>query len=91
MSERQEPVSARREVAGTVASLVIACVGIWLLWGNFTAQWGAIDDHEIMRFLGPQDRLRFRDIPSRLMAGEAGHWGGSPRYRPSYYLLRLTE
>ena len=63
----------------------------FLLFPNFSAQWGLIDDHEIMAFLGTRKDLSFREIPGLLMKTEAGRPGDGVRYRPTYYLLRLVE
>ena len=59
---------------------------------NLKAQWWIIDDHEIMRFLGDDGRLDLKNIPTMLLTDtEIGDFGGKPRYRPSYYILRLLE
>ena len=64
----------------------------YMLGDNLRAQWWIIDDHEIMRYLGEDGHLDFKDIPSKLLTEtEVGNFGGSPRYRPSYYFLRLLE
>jgi hypothetical protein len=62
------------------------------LWGqNLGAQWGIIDDHEIMRFTGPSGRLKIADFGRVLLDTEFGSPGTSLRYRPSYYLIRISE
>jgi len=59
---------------------------------SLTAKWGPIDDHEIMKYLGEDQKLSFSEIPSALMENtEVGKFGESLRFRPTYYLLRLTE
>jgi len=59
---------------------------------NLSAQWGAIDDHEIMKYLGEDKKFSFYEIPQTIMTEtEVGSFGKSLRYRPAYYLLRLTE
>lgn len=62
----------------------------FLFEGNFSAQFGIIDDHEIMKFLGNETRLpldkffkEFFDTPDIS--------GSLARFRPSYYILRLLE
>jgi len=69
-------------------SLTLA-VGIFgkSLWTN----WNIIDDHEIMYFLGPDGKLPFSEIFSMLAKTEIGQFGTYPRFRPSYYFLRLLE
>jgi len=66
--------------------------GFYIFGENLKAQWWIIDDHEIMRYLGPDNQLELKDIPRALLSEtEIGHYGGKPRYRPSYYLIRLLE
>lgn len=53
---------------------------------------GPIDDHEIIRFLGPDRRLEFHQIFTYLFnKTEVGEWGTSGRFRPTYYTIRLFE
>ena len=66
-------------------------VAICACFPILSARWGAIDDHEIATFLGPDHNLPFTEIPGRIAATEAGHPGGFSRYRPSYFTLRVTE
>jgi len=63
-----------------------------LIGCTLRAQWGMIDDHEIMHFLslGSAGQLSLRDLPRLLMENtEVG--SVIPRFRPSYYTLRLLE
>jgi len=67
-------------------------VSYYIFGENLKAQWWIIDDHEIMRFLRDNGHLDFKNIPTMLMTDtEIGDFGGKPRYRPSYYSLRLLE
>jgi hypothetical protein len=53
---------------------------------------GPVDDHEIIRFLGPDRDLNFIEIFRILFnETEVGEWGTSGRYRPTYYTIRLLE
>ncbi|SNB46594.1 hypothetical protein [Geobacter sp. DSM 9736] len=62
------------------------------LWGsNLKAKWGFLDDHEIIRFLGPSGNVSITGLPALLSATELANPGTSPRYRPSYWLLRIME
>ncbi len=64
-------------------------LAIYLLYGNFFATWGMIDDHQIMFYLSSfQDGNNYIQT---LLTTEVGKWGQFPRYRPSYYSLRLLE
>ncbi len=72
--------------------LLFAFAFSYLLFGaNFTAQFGLIDDHEIISYLGSDQTLHFSEIFAKLKHTEV--WFGNPstRYRPSYYSLRLLE
>jgi len=55
------------------------------------AKWGVIDDHEIMYFLGRDSKLYLNEVLSFIKLTEAGHFGMTTRFRPSYYMLRLLE
>ncbi|QEM69134.1 hypothetical protein FO488_13825 [Geobacter sp. FeAm09] len=74
--------------AMALGSLLVALY----LWGsNLRARWGIIDDHEIMKFLGPDGRLAAHDFWQVLLGTEFALPGTSLRYRPAYYLLRVCE
>jgi hypothetical protein len=67
-------------------------VTVFLLQENQQAQWGIIDDHEIVAFLGPEGKLSFSDWTTDLATHpEILPAKNQPRYRPAYYSLRLTE
>jgi hypothetical protein len=81
--------SARHE--RLVGFLGAALLVMPLFGKDLQAEWGIIDDHEIMTYLGPRERLPIAEVPSLLMHMEVGQPGKSLRYRPAYYLLRLME
>ncbi len=55
-------------------------------------KFGPIDDHEVFKFLGSKQQIGWLDIPNVLWTKtEVGKWGTSPRYRPSYYAVRIFE
>lgn len=59
---------------------------------NLKIAFGPIDDHEIVRFLGSDKQLWIWQIPSTLVEmTEVGQYGQYPRFRPVYYVLRMTE
>jgi len=67
-------------------------ISFYIFGENLNAQWWIIDDHEFMAFLGHDGRLDLKEIPAKLLSDtEVGGFGGKPRYRPSYYFLRLLE
>jgi hypothetical protein len=72
----------------TWAGLVTA----FLFQENLQAQWGIIDDHEIMAFQGPQGKLSRGDwLASLATHPEILPTNNQLRFRPAYYSLRLTE
>ena len=52
---------------------------------------GTIDDHEIIRMLGPDKILPVAEMPGELMATEVGHPGQQVRYRPTDRLLAFLQ
>ena len=62
-----------------------------LLRHNINAKWSIIDDHEIAYFLGSDKKITLSEFPKIISKTEAGNFGNSVRFRPSYYLLRITE
>ena len=94
----ETPGTGMRRFARLVASLdwlwgmlIIAGLGFWLFQGNFSAQWSPIDDHQLIFYIGPDGEMSLNEIPSLLLSTEIGQWGNSPRYRPSYFFVRLFE
>lgn len=68
------------------------CFATLIFFPFLSAQWGIADDHEIQYYLGKDAKLTFAEMPSILFKEtEAGNPGGSVRFRPVYYALRLTE
>lgn len=55
------------------------------------AKWGLIDDHEIMAFVGEQERMPLAKFPAVLLGTELSTASISARFRPSYYVLRAVE
>jgi hypothetical protein len=89
-----EPVLARRLRGGVRAALAGAgalALTFGLLHESLDARFGLVDDHEILRFLGDDGRLSLAEVLPLWSASEAGAFGGSLRYRPVYYLLRIAE
>ena len=54
------------------------------------AKWAVIDDHEIVNFIGNQTYLPLADIPQTLNQTEIGVNHTAPRFRPTYYGLRVA-
>lgn len=71
--------------------LVFALFGYYLIGANFSAKLGMIDDHEIPKFLGSDGKIEIWEIPKVIGSTEVGRWGEYPRFRPSYFSLRVIE
>lgn len=73
--------------------IVSACIPVLLFSNNLLAKWWLIDDHELFNFAGSiEHQYSFLDFFSTLFdKTEVGSFLQSPRYRPSYYILRLLE
>lgn len=63
-----------------------------LLFPNLFASWGLIDDHQIIRNLGSDEKMGFSEIPEKLRQTEVFFTKERiTRYRPAYWLANLTE
>src|SRR5262249_38267628 len=75
--------------AGTAAALAI---GLVMAHPLLHAQFGPIDDHETLSWLGRDNSLGLRAIwPTFAHDTEVGQWGASHRFRPAYYAARVVE
>lgn len=78
-----------------IVDLSVAALIFFMVFSAFgslrQAQWGPIDDHEIMLFLGDDLRVGVADFFPILSKTEVGDFGTSLRFRPSYYILRISE
>lgn len=83
--------SLREKSVKWVPWVVFALFGLYLVGNNFHAKLGIIDDHEIAMFLGDDGRISLSDVPKAILGTEVGQWGTFPRYRPSYYTLKVFE
>jgi len=71
--------------------MVSIIVVLSLLGENVDAKWGALDDHEIMWFLGDDGKASWSEFPGLLMKTEVANAGYHARFRPSYYIVRVAE
>ena len=63
-----------------------------LLFPNLFASWGLIDDHQIIRNLGSDEKMGFSEIPEKLKQTEVFFTKERiTRYRPAYWVANLTE
>ena len=60
---------------------------------NFAADWGPVDDHEIVRVLGGDGRLTMGEAATHMAVHHEIAGPPSPfrRYRPAYYVARFSE
>lgn len=80
------------EKYAALAIILFSSLMVLLLFGqSLKAEWGPIDDHEIMYYLGTDQKITFGEIPKFLIQSEAGRPGKTLRYRPIYQLVRITE
>ena len=67
-------------------------VASWATRPSFGAKFGPIDDHEPLIWMGRHHHLPWSQFWSTFVdRTEVGQWGGSGRFRPAYYLLRVAE
>lgn len=88
----EQRLFANSRTPGILAIVSLSGVIAFLLVGKqiYQANWGLIDDHEIFNFLGSDLHLPFSDIWNTLLTKtEAVQEGG--RFRPGYYVFKLTE
>ncbi len=74
-----------------LALLVLGLLILVLYGPGLAANWNVIDDHEIIQFLAPDGKMSLHKLFLTLPATEAGKFGVSARFRPTYYTLRLFE
>ncbi len=77
-------------------SLLLTCIGslgigLGIFGGSIWTNWAVFDDHELMLFVGPDRSLSLVQMLRDLPATEIGQFGLSPRFRPTYWFLRLLE
>ncbi|MBM9501987.1 hypothetical protein JWG44_17155 [Leptospira sp. 201903071] len=86
-------VGVGRRIKGILFFLITLLIVIYLFGPNLKAQLWLIDDHETFFFLksktSPAAWSEFFDI--LINKTEVGKFGESPRYRISYYVLRIFE
>jgi hypothetical protein len=66
-----------------IASLNISAI--------LSAQFGPVDDHEPLIWLGSDGHLALEEFWSTLAGTEVGQWGGFLRFRPAYYMVRIFQ
>lgn len=73
-------------------TILFSAIIVFLIFGkSLYTKFGIIDDHEIFYFLGMNKRLPLNEFFSTIKLTEVGNFGSLPRYRPTYYFLRILE
>ena len=80
-----------KEVNTSLMLIIAAVFASYVLWFNFYAQWGLIDDHEIMFYLGHIGRWKIFDVFQAFHFTECWNLGARLRFRPFYWFFRLAE
>ncbi len=78
-------------IAKIIPWFIFAVFGFFLVGNTWQAKLGMIDDHEIVMFLGQDGKIKLNEITKIISSTEVGQWGEYPRFRPSYYTLRVLE
>jgi hypothetical protein len=79
-------------LAAAAAIVTASLVALATLSANMEAVFGPIDDHEPLEWMGSDHRLGFTEIlPTLFKSTEVGSLGSGSRFRPAYYLVRVTQ
>jgi hypothetical protein len=78
-------------LAGLLCYAFAAALALYFWSPLLDAKWGLIDDHEVIGFVGTADRLPLSRVPAILADTELTPNSTLPRFRPSYYGLRILE
>ena len=86
-------VSAFRRKVITALVIVLGFLASWFLIGDLAgSKLGLTDENDLPQYVGTSGHLEFKDIPRLLIEKtEVGQFGESQRFRPVYYIDRLTE
>ncbi len=78
---------------GATLFCYLLALGIaWYSWMPLlNAQWGLIDDHEVMAFVGTEVRLPPSHFVEALKKTELNPESSLARFRPSFYVVRALE
>ncbi len=71
--------------------VIAVSIAFYLVGENLRAQFGPVDDHLIMHFLGSDQKVRLFEIPKLILSTEVGQFGSYQRFRPTYSTLLVLE
>jgi hypothetical protein len=85
------PASRRKVITGFVIVLGFL-LSVFLIGGLSHSKIGLVDENDLPQYVGTDGHIAFSKIPRLLLEKtEVGEFGKSQRFRPVYYLTRLTE
>jgi hypothetical protein len=92
MKNKTESLPFAWIIAAVSAFVFAVTLGLIRLGGNMSTVFGPIDDHEPASWIGNRGRLPLSDyLPTLFSKTEIGQFGDSPRFRPSYFAIRVFE
>jgi len=65
-------------------------VAVRCLTPGLGAQFGPIDDHQYLEWLGPDGAFTVPDAVRAYLGSEVGSFGSTSRFRPVYYLVQVS-
>jgi hypothetical protein len=81
----------RRVRLNVLAAGVAIAFSLYLVGGLVFSGFSILDDHNILEWLGSDNKLHASEIWPTLMGTEVGHFAHSARYRPAYYGQMVFE
>lgn len=81
----------QRLARATICMFFAIALSYYCFGPNLGSWFGLIDDHETIKYLGPDRVLYVSEMPGFLLDTEVGHPFEARRFRPIYYSLRLIE
>jgi hypothetical protein len=92
LPQRASGACAPGVIIVAIGSLMAGLLMTALAWPVFQAGFGPVDDHETLNWLGRDGQFRWSEIwPTLRDRTEVGDMGTYGRFRPAYYLGRLTQ
>ena len=84
--------ASRRRIITAIVVLAGFLLSIFLIGGMAHSKIGLVDENDLPQYIGTSGQVAFSQIPHLLLEKtEIGQFGQSQRFRPIYYLTRITE